>query len=124
MRVLRQKGVFARMGFRSHYSDAGTKANLQSQPGQPLVYCTHKDLKGVFDDGGMCCNTLWITFSIHVPEDMDLSNTEKFDQAVRGVVQLVLSTAEELGITNIEWDGNVGTHITMRPRPERLRKTE
>jgi hypothetical protein len=122
MRTLRMKGAFARMGFRSNLSDARSEADLRSKPGQPLIYCTQPDLDRAFlSSDGMCWNTLWITFDIHVPEDMQLSNTEKFDQAVRGVVQLVLSTAEELGITNIKWDGDIGTCIAMRPRSERLK---
>ncbi len=113
MRVLRQKGAFAKMGFR--FSDVQTKAYSQSEPGQAIVFCTKPDLDAAFDINNMCQNTLWIAYTIHMPQGM-LSDGKEYKRATRGVVHLVLTTAEELGITNIEWDGNTGTCIAMRPR--------
>ena len=121
MRALRKKGAFARMGLMYHQSNANFEARWRTKPGTALVYCTKQEIERVFHpDDGMCWNTLYLNFDIHMPDGMKQLSAE-YDQAVRGVAHLILTTAEELGIPNIEWDGEIGECVSMTPRPERLK---
>ena len=122
MRALRKKGVFARMGFHYTYAVAHRKAVWECKPGQPYVFCTKGDLgHAINPDDQMCRNNLWLTVNVCLPAGMAVFG-EKHDQAVRGVAHLVLTTAEELGITNINWDedAGAGSDVSMDPRPEYL----
>jgi hypothetical protein len=119
MRALRKKGAFARMGFHFYPSDANFRAHMDSHPGQPLVYCTKQALANAFGEyDEMVWYKLYLTFGVRRPDNVGAFSKEH-KQAVRGVAHLIISTAEELGIPNIDWADDIGTCVAMMPRPER-----